>query len=131
KLYLPHFGLVEGNLNSHFDALAERVERWANWFRDQIRARRSESELITDFAAYEAKDILKAGAPNERLADYEHADPSAMAVTASRRYWQKFHPDAIAYRARNGGLNPPRRLQSAVPCFLGADPLTSYASNRF
>lgn len=95
RLYLPHFGLVEGNLSAHFDALAERVERWANWFRDQLRQGRQAAELVPDFAAYEAKDILEAGAPNERLADYEHADPSFMAVTASVRYWQKFHPEAI------------------------------------
>ena len=47
------------------------------------------------FARYEASDLLSAGAPNERLADYEQADPSSMAVTASIRYWQKFHPEAL------------------------------------
>ena len=52
--------------------------------------------MVGDFAAYEAQDILKAGAPNERLADYEHADPSFMAVTAAIRYWNKFHPESIA-----------------------------------
>ena len=95
RLYLPHFGLVEGDLAAHFDALAERVERWANWFRDQLRLGRNEAELVRDFAAYEAKDIVDSGAPKERLADYEHADPSFMAVTASVRYWQKFHPEAL------------------------------------
>ncbi len=95
RLYLPHFGLVEGDLAAHFDALAERVERWATWFRDQLRNGRGEAELIPDFARYEAKDILDAGAAEERLADYEQADPSFMAVTASIRYWQKYHPEAI------------------------------------
>ena len=95
RLYLPHFGLVEGDLAPHFGALAERVQRWAEWFRDQLRRDRTEAEMIADFAQYETQDILAAGAPNERLADYERADPSFMAVGASIRYWQKFHPEAL------------------------------------
>jgi glyoxylase-like metal-dependent hydrolase (beta-lactamase superfamily II) len=96
RLYLPHFGLVEGELAGHFNPLEERVQRWANWFRDELRKGRGESELVPDFARYEARDILAAGAPNERLADYEQADPSFMAVTASIRYWQKYHPEKVA-----------------------------------
>jgi glyoxylase-like metal-dependent hydrolase (beta-lactamase superfamily II) len=96
RLYLPHFGVVEGDLPGHFDGLAERVDRWSKWFRDQLRQGRKETELAPDFAAYEAKDLLDAGASNQRLADYEHADPSFMAVTASIRYWRKFHPEALS-----------------------------------
>ena len=95
RLYLPHFGLVEGDLPGHFDALEERVQRWATWFRDQLRKGRGESELIPDFARYEAQDLLDFGAAEARLADYERADPSFMAVTASIRYWQKHHPEAL------------------------------------
>ena len=95
RLYLPHFGLVESDLTAHFDALAERVQRWATWFRDELRQGRSESDLIPEFARYEAQDIRAAGAAEERVADYERADPSFMAVTASIRYWQKYHPEAL------------------------------------
>ncbi|CAN5502438.1 MBL fold metallo-hydrolase [soil metagenome] len=95
QLYLPHFGFVEGDIAGHCDALAERVQRWADWFRDELRRGRSEEELIPVFARYEADDILKFGAAEERVADYERADPSFMAVTASIRYWQKYHPDAV------------------------------------
>lgn len=95
RLYLPHFGLVEGDLGAHCDALAERVQRWANWFRDELRKGRSESDLIPDFAQYEARDIIESGAAQGRVADYETADPSFMAVTASIRYWQKFHPEML------------------------------------
>ena len=95
RLHLPHFGLVAGDLDDHFDQLEERVQRWANWFRDEFRLGRTESELIPEFARYETSDLLSAGAPNERLDDYERADPSYMAVTAAARYWHKFHPDAL------------------------------------
>lgn len=96
RLYLPHFGLVEGNLEAHFDALAERVQRWARWFRDQLSRGQTEEELVPLFASYEAHDIVESGAARERVADYERADPSFMAVSASIRYWQKFHPEELA-----------------------------------
>ena len=86
---------MEGDLTGHFDALEERVQRWADWFRDELRKGRAESELIPEFARYEARDILDSGAAAERLADYEQADPSFMAVTAAVRYWQKYHPEAL------------------------------------
>ncbi|HEY1583541.1 MAG TPA: MBL fold metallo-hydrolase [Chthoniobacterales bacterium] len=95
RLYLPHFGLVEGNLAAHFEALTERVRRWADWFRDELRQGRAQTELVPDFAAYEARDIIESGAAPERVSDYERADPSFMAVTASIRYWQKYHPEAL------------------------------------
>jgi glyoxylase-like metal-dependent hydrolase (beta-lactamase superfamily II) len=33
RLHLPHFGLVNGPLPEHFDALAEPVRRWSERFR--------------------------------------------------------------------------------------------------
>jgi glyoxylase-like metal-dependent hydrolase (beta-lactamase superfamily II) len=98
-LYLPHFGLIENDLAEHFDALEERVRRWAEWFREELRKGRTEEELGPLFARYEARDIIEAGAARERVADYERADPSFMAVTASIRYWQKYHPEAIGAAA--------------------------------
>ena len=98
-LYLPHFGLIENDLAEHFDSLEERVRRWAEWFREELRKGRTEEELVPLFARYEARDIINAGAARERVADYERADPSFMAVTASIRYWQKYHPEAIGASA--------------------------------
>ncbi len=95
KLYLPHFGLVENDIDAHCGALAERVQRWAHWFRDELRMGRSEEELIPIFARYEAEDIIASGAAPDRVADYERADPSFMAVTAALRYWRKYHPEAL------------------------------------
>ncbi len=96
RIYLPHFGVVEGNVARYLDALTERVRRWGNWFRDAMRAGRSEEELIPSFAAYEADDLKSAGVPEEAVDDYECADPSFMAVTAALRYWRKYHPEAVA-----------------------------------
>lgn len=90
KLYLPHFGVVEGSIASHLDALEERVHRWSIWFRDQLRLEQDEAQLIPKFARYEAEDLLAGGATEEQVRDYETADPSFMAVTAALRYWRKY-----------------------------------------
>jgi glyoxylase-like metal-dependent hydrolase (beta-lactamase superfamily II) len=99
NLYLPHFGKVEARIPEHFDALEERVRRWANWFRDRVRSGADEAELIPAFAEYEMRDLRAAGAAEEQLADYELADPSYMAVPAALRYWRKYHPAEIEQNA--------------------------------
>jgi glyoxylase-like metal-dependent hydrolase (beta-lactamase superfamily II) len=99
KLYLPHFGLVEGAATAHFDALEERVRRWSNWFRDRIRSGAAEQQLIAAFAEYEASDLSANGVPEGSIADYEAADPSYMAVGAAIRYWRKYHPNELSSSA--------------------------------
>ncbi len=87
QLFLPHYGLVEGSIDSHLDALAERVRRWSAWFRERMGA--GELELVPAFRQYEADDLQAGGATAAEVDDYETADPSHMAVTAALRYWRK------------------------------------------
>jgi glyoxylase-like metal-dependent hydrolase (beta-lactamase superfamily II) len=95
KLYLPHFGLVEGSISAHLDALGERIDRWAIWFRDRIRAGHDEEQLIPAFAEYVADDLRKNGVSEDEIRDYECADPSFMAVSGAVRYWRKHHPEEV------------------------------------
>jgi glyoxylase-like metal-dependent hydrolase (beta-lactamase superfamily II) len=95
KLYLPHFGLVEGTLSVHLDALEERVRRWSIWFRDRLRAGEEEQTLPPAFAQFVANELRSAGATTDELTDYEQADPSFMAVSAAIRYWRKHHPQEV------------------------------------
>ena len=95
KLYLPHFGLVEGSVSSHLDALEERVRRWSIWFRDRIRAGENEELLVPAFAQFEFNDLRAGGATAGEARDYETADPSFMGVGAAMRYWQKYHPREV------------------------------------
>ena len=95
KLYLPHFGLVPGDTNAHLDALEERVTRWSLWFRDRIRAGEDEQRMTPAFADYVAAELRVQGATESQVADYEHADPSFMAVSAATRYWRKHHPEQV------------------------------------
>jgi len=98
KLYLPHFGLVAASVSAHLDALEERVRRWANWFRDRIRAGDDEPQLTPTFAVYEAEELRAGGATEEQVRDYETADPSFMAVSAALRYWRKYHPEEVSIK---------------------------------
>jgi len=95
KLYLPHFGLVAGNIAAHLDALDECVRRWSTWFRDRLRDGDDEQKLAPAFAGYVADELRRAGATEEELIDYEQADPSFMAVSAAVRYWRKHHPEQV------------------------------------
>jgi glyoxylase-like metal-dependent hydrolase (beta-lactamase superfamily II) len=90
-LYLPHFGLVPGWTADHLNALAERVRLWSEWFRDKIRAGVTERELTSQFGKYEHDDLIRGGASEAEVEDYETADPSYMAVPAAIRYWKKYH----------------------------------------
>lgn len=95
-LYLPHFGRVSGPVNDHLDAVDERVKRWAEWFREKIRAGDGESKLRSTFAELEHAELRAGGASESEVEGYEAADPSYMAVSASLRYWKKYHPEAVA-----------------------------------
>jgi glyoxylase-like metal-dependent hydrolase (beta-lactamase superfamily II) len=97
KLYLPHFGLVEGPVSAHLDALGERIDRWAIWFRDRIRAGHNEQQLTSAFAECLANELREEGATEDEVQDYECADPSFMAVSAAVRYWRRHHPEEISH----------------------------------
>lgn len=96
KLYLPHFGAVEGSISEHLDALEERVRRWANWFRDRMRAGQDEQQLTPAFAEQVVEELRAQGATDDEAHAYEAADPSFMAVTAAVRYWRKHHSEAVS-----------------------------------
>jgi len=95
KLYLPHFGLVDDDIRSYLEALEERVVDWSLWFRDRMRAGESDQAMVPAFADYLVADLRESGATEAQLADYEHADPSFMAVSAATRYWRKNHPEEV------------------------------------
>jgi glyoxylase-like metal-dependent hydrolase (beta-lactamase superfamily II) len=95
KLYLPHFGPVTGDIAAHLKALEERIIRWSVWFRDRLRAGEDEKKMTPAFADYVMNELRQAGATESELADYEQADPSFMAVSATIRYWRKRHPKEL------------------------------------
>jgi glyoxylase-like metal-dependent hydrolase (beta-lactamase superfamily II) len=102
NLYLPHFGKVKGYVPDHVDALEARVNCWAEWLRDKIRAGLSEEQLSVEFAEYEHVDLRAWGASNDDVQGYEAADPSYMAVSAAIRYWKKYHPEMVSIKKEEG-----------------------------
>jgi glyoxylase-like metal-dependent hydrolase (beta-lactamase superfamily II) len=96
RLYLPHFGVVDVDVQGHLAALEDRVMRWPNWFRDRLRRGANEAELRRSFAELEHGELREGGATEADVLAYEQADPSYMAVAAVERYWRKFHPEMLA-----------------------------------
>jgi glyoxylase-like metal-dependent hydrolase (beta-lactamase superfamily II) len=95
KLFLPHFGQVEGSITEHFDLLADRIRRWSIWFRDQIREGQNDQQLAAAFAEKVTSELREAHMTEEEAMNYESADPSFMAVSAEIRYWSKYHPEDV------------------------------------
>ncbi|MBV9009801.1 MAG: MBL fold metallo-hydrolase [Verrucomicrobia bacterium] len=95
RLYLPHFGVVGAGVSEHLAALDERVARWSEWFRDQLRAGADEASLRGGFAELEQGELRGSGASEAEVLAYEQADPSYMAVAAAERYWRKYHPEEV------------------------------------
>lgn len=95
RFYLPHWGLVEGGIPAHLDQLEARLHDWAGWFRRRLKEGADEPTLVQEFERYEAEDLMRNGRDAQGVKDYELADPSFMAVSASLRYWKKYHPEEI------------------------------------
>jgi glyoxylase-like metal-dependent hydrolase (beta-lactamase superfamily II) len=95
NLYLPHFGKIDGPVANHLDEMEKRVARWAEWFREKIQTGKDEPALVPEFAEYEHAELRAGGASSDEVEGYELADPSRMAVTASMRYWKKYHPETL------------------------------------
>jgi glyoxylase-like metal-dependent hydrolase (beta-lactamase superfamily II) len=87
KLYLPHFGMIAGSIESHLEALEQCVRRWADWLRQRISAGEDKEQLTPAFASFEAAELRRGGATEEEITGYEAADPSYMAVMAALRCW--------------------------------------------
>jgi glyoxylase-like metal-dependent hydrolase (beta-lactamase superfamily II) len=88
RMFLPHFGAVEGDIEQRLEQLSARVARWAEWFRQRIASGGEEADLAPEFAALEAAELRDGGIDADGIADYERADPSYMAVAAAPRYWK-------------------------------------------
>ena len=90
RLFLSH-SFAEDNLDP--GALSD--QQVADWFREKIRGGVTEQQLIAEFGAYEHDELIRGGAEEDEVKDYETADPSYMAVPAALRYWTKYHAESI------------------------------------
>jgi glyoxylase-like metal-dependent hydrolase (beta-lactamase superfamily II) len=94
SLHITHFGKVADPIAA-LDALEKRIFGWADWMKQQLRAGKSEAEIIPEFEKFTAQELLGDGTPIEDLATYEQADPASMSVAGLARYWRKFHPEQV------------------------------------
>src|SRR5262249_20862316 len=94
-LWLTHFGEVRDTI-AHLTELRQRLLRWADWMRDELRNKRTEPELIQDFQNLTMAELTKAPISDTIREAYEQADPATMSVAGLRRYWEKFHPELLS-----------------------------------
>jgi len=94
-LWLTHFGEVRESA-AHLKELRQRLLRWAEWMRVELRNQRTEPGLIQDFQNLTAAELAKAPISDAVREAYEQADPATMSVAGLRRYWEKFHPELLS-----------------------------------
>ena len=93
--WLTHFGEVR-DTTAHLTELRQRILRWAEWMRTELRDKRTEPELIRSFQNLTAAELAKAPISDAIREAYEQADPATMSVAGLRRYWEKFHPELLS-----------------------------------
>ncbi len=93
-LYLTHFGRTD-DVREHVDRLEAKLEAWASWTLNALRAGRDDQELIEEFVRYWREDLRACGLDEERIREYELADPPWMNLQGLVRYWRKHHPEAL------------------------------------
>jgi glyoxylase-like metal-dependent hydrolase (beta-lactamase superfamily II) len=94
-LWLTHFGEIRDPA-VHLTELRQRMLRWADWMRTELRNKRTEPELVRDFQNLTAAELAKAPISDAIREAYEQADPATMSVAGLRRYWEKFHPELLS-----------------------------------
>lgn len=94
-LYLAHFGPTRA-VEEHFSSLRQRLFTWGEFVLQQMRAGKSESEIIAAFMEYTEPELQRATTHPHALQRYEIASSYAMTVQGYMRYWRKKHPERLA-----------------------------------
>lgn len=100
-LYLPHFGAVAGNLDTHFDELRARLYGWGELLLPGIRNGERDLELASDLARASDPEVARSAsniAHAERDAAvkrYELATNYLMSAQGYVRYYRRVRPDLL------------------------------------
>lgn len=101
SLYLPHFGEVTGDLETHFDALEAGLYNWGDLMRKGIRAGENDADLARDLAEAHDPEVLRSvsGLSNRERAHeirrYELATNYLMSAQGYVRYYRKVRPELL------------------------------------
>lgn len=93
-LYLTHFGRAD-DVRDHLDRLESKLDAWASWTLGALRAGKDDEKLVADFVRYWQEELRACGLDEERIREYELADPPWMNLQGLVRYWRKHHPEAL------------------------------------
>jgi len=87
-LYLTHFGPVSA-IDAHLNQLEQALDDWAGWMKPHAENGTPLPEVTAQFKAYASNQLRELGLDEERIIQYEHANPAWMSVAGLLRYWKK------------------------------------------
>ncbi|MFN7115908.1 MAG: MBL fold metallo-hydrolase [Saprospiraceae bacterium] len=88
-LYLTHYGAFN-DVENHLNTLEMRLLDRAQWMKPYFEAQKSPQEITPLFMQYVREELVASGVTDEeKLLQYENANPSWMSVAGLLRYWQK------------------------------------------
>lgn len=87
-LYLTHFGRVT-EIAKHLEELEVMLDDWAGWMKPHFEKGTDREEVTQAFKKYAAGQLEEKGLDEERILQYEHANPAWMSVAGLLRYWKK------------------------------------------
>lgn len=88
-MYLTHFGLMDGDVNKHLDALKKDLHDQASFIKARLEEGKSPEEFQVDFVKFSEDLLRKQGLSEEGLKHYKVTNPFEYNIGGWVRYWKK------------------------------------------
>lgn len=92
RLALAHFGVYQGDVGAHLEALRQRLRRWGELLRAWVQEGLSEEEATARFVAAVREELAAEGSDPSAPAAYAVVAPADQCALGYLRYWRKFKP---------------------------------------
>ena len=89
KLYLSHFGIVDQNIEAHFEALEKELHIWLAYIKPYFEHGILPEDASKEFQVFNDDKIRAAGGDDELVLKYSLANPAWMSVFGLYRYLKK------------------------------------------
>jgi hypothetical protein len=94
QIVVTHGGILK-DPESCLDEIEIRLDEWAIWVRDQLRAGRTEEKMVPEFEQRVWSMLRSAGVTDAEIEAYEKVGPAASNIHGLARYWREFHPEEL------------------------------------
>jgi glyoxylase-like metal-dependent hydrolase (beta-lactamase superfamily II) len=89
KLYLTHFGIVESNIDNHFNELEATLMYYSQWVWEEMEKEKEIGNIIHSFQNMVESTWTELKMNEEDKLKYSLANPAFMSVNGLIRYWTK------------------------------------------